>query len=278
MTRLCVSILLLSAAFILFGGDPPTSTSQPATTQTVPITAPSARQRQSATGSIPSTQKAIRTAATQPSDAIVLVIEQAQKLRDESRFLMAEKILRGQIDELSKDGPDHASVSAAACRRVLAMVLADQGQEIEAEAFALESYAEMKEVFPPDVYPAGSEEKARSAWVLGNILMRSGRTEPAEPVLLEALYWFESNRASHWETPMLASDVGECLLQQGRFAEAEDPIVIGYAELRRMRGPDAFETLKALERVFALYKSWEKPEKVAEYEAMISEAPARKGD
>ncbi|RIK67889.1 MAG: hypothetical protein DCC65_05305 [Planctomycetota bacterium] len=276
MARSCVPILLLLPALIWVGASPPTPTRPPAATQAgAPTTRPS---RQGAAGTVPSTQNAIGTAATQPSDEIALVIKQAQKLRDESRFLMAEKMLRGQIDKLARGGPERASVSTASCKRVLAMVLADQGQEAEAEAFAIESYAEMKEVFPPDVYPVGSEERARSAWVLGNILMRSGRTEPAEPVLLEALYWFEANRSSHWETPMLASDVGECLLQQGRFAEAEDPIVIGYAELRRMRGPDAFETLKALERVFALYKSWDKPEKVAEYESLISEVPARKGN
>lgn len=247
-----------------------------------PIDGPAARQGQGIDAPVshgvattaPSTPSATsQPATTQPSSTTSKAIRRAMKLRDESRFLAAEKLLREHLNDLSQSDGELTSISASACKRSLAIILADQGQEDAAEKFALESYAALKATFPIESYPRGNEELARSAWALGNILMRSGRADPAQPVLLEALFWFEVNMSSDWETPMVASDYGECLLQQGKFAEAEDPIVIGYNGLRDLRGQGSFETLKALERVFALYKALDQPEKVAEYEAAISDVP-----
>jgi serine/threonine-protein kinase len=70
------------------------------------------------------------------------------------------------------------------------------------------------------------------------------------------------------------SALGACLARQKRYPEAE-PLLLGvYDDLQRTapgRGPRAPKTLK---RLVDLYEAWGKPDKAAEYRALLEAAPA----
>lgn len=212
-----------------------------------------------------------KAASNKEGQPLQLAAQEALKQLATSRPQEAERLIRDAMARVPASELNALAFENAVCRRILAQALLDQGRYGEAAAVAVDSYTVLLELFPPDREPFGHEELARAARLLALIRMREGRPAEAEPLLREALTWFEGRRIGEVDTVMLIGEFGECLHQQGRFEEAEDAVTVCYLSIRRMRGDEATETQEALLRVLAFYESWNKPEKVAEYQAMASE-------
>jgi hypothetical protein len=69
------------------------------------------------------------------------------------------------------------------------------------------------------------------------------------------------------------SHLGEVLLGQGRYAEAEPLILQGYEELKaresRIHVPDRSLLREAMERVVRLYEAWGKPEEATAWKSRL---------
>ena len=74
----------------------------------------------------------------------------------------------------------------------------------------------------------------------------------------------------------LENALGECLLAQKRFAEAEPLLLTGYDDLQKRLGPQNRFTLQATHRLHDLYLAWNKPAEATRYapEATVPAAPA----
>jgi serine/threonine protein kinase/tetratricopeptide (TPR) repeat protein len=128
---------------------------------------------------------------------------------------------------------------------------------------------------------------------LGTILIRAGyvllllkQWQEAEPLLRESLTIREATKPEAWSTFNNKSILGEAMLEQGKFAEAEPLLLNGYAGLKDnpsipkgLEGHD--RRREALERIVRLYDAWDKAEpgqgydaKAADWKANLDAAPS----
>ena len=100
---------------------------------------------------------------------------------------------------------------------------------------------------------------------LGFNHMLAGDAQTGEPFLREALALRQETLGSDsWRTGVAMSALGECLMAQGRHAEAEPLLVEGYDVLVAAKGP----TGSALRRLIALYEQTGRPDEAARYKAL----------
>jgi hypothetical protein len=64
---------------------------------------------------------------------------------------------------------------------------------------------------------------------------------------------------------------GACLTEVGRYERAEELLLAAYPVLRQVMGEQNMRTELAVRRLVKLYEAWGKPEKAAEYRALLAE-------
>jgi tetratricopeptide (TPR) repeat protein len=152
------------------------------------------------------------------------------------------------------DGKDDSATPAADVRLRLAAVLCRQGQFAEAESLGTEAVAIARAARPPD--PVTLSAALATA---GEALLGAGDADhaaAAEEVLRECVDLRRRDAPYAWQTHDAASLLGEALLLQRRFAEAEP--VLTDAALRIQ--PPAYvlrRRVEAVGRVVRLYEQWE---------------------
>jgi serine/threonine-protein kinase len=160
-------------------------------------------------------------------------------------------------------GDDHPQV--AKMRNNVAGLLQERGDYAAAESLAREAL-ESRRATLGDGHP----ETSRSMIRLGSILVDAGRPAEAEPVLREALQALEvAAPANHYSPPEARSHLGACLARMERFEQAEPLLVDGYEGLLETQGPGHRRTRAALERVIVFYEAWGRPQKAAEFRALV---------
>jgi serine/threonine protein kinase len=100
------------------------------------------------------------------------------------------------------------------------------------------------------------------------LLMRKNPVE-AELKLRESLGIRMKSQPEDWTTFETKSLLGEALLDQKKFDEAEPLLLSGYGGLKQSKSQipsqDKFRITKALKRLVQLYEKWGKPNKAAEW-------------
>jgi tetratricopeptide (TPR) repeat protein len=153
-----------------------------------------------------------------------------------------------------------------------------QGRYVEAAALYREALDVVRETRGPD-HPETLRVMSELAWAL--IVGEDGLDE-AESLLREALpkqqrvhEWLERER---WLDPKAPRDpartsyrLGVCLLRMARYADAEPYLGAAYEQFGVGAGWDT-EELDVLSALVELYDAWGKPEKAAEYRALLREA------
>ncbi len=163
---------------------------------------------------------------------------------------------------------------------------ADRAGELEvAEASYRDAVSVLKRLAP------GSTDLATRQAEFGLLLLRRENAKEAETVLRESLAIRKDQSPDHWTFPNTKSMLGEALLGQGRFAEAEPLLLEGHEEmaesLRRLSTqsrpsePRDVEARvqrlgKARDRLVSLYAKWGQPEKAAHWKAKPAAAEAAK--
>ena len=110
----------------------------------------------------------------------------------------------------------------------------------------------------------------RGLFSVGRSLVREGKPLLAEPWLREALEQRQQSMTeSPWRIAEAQGEWGACLVQLGRHAEAEDHLLEAY-ETFRPAGEAPMETMARmnLKRLVALYESWNKPARAAEFRSL----------
>jgi serine/threonine-protein kinase len=75
--------------------------------------------------------------------------------------------------------------------------------------------------------------------------------------------------AQHWRVALTESALGDCLAALGRFEEAEPLLVRSPPRIEAVLGQSDRRTHAALRRIINLYEAWDRPEKAAEYRALL---------
>jgi serine/threonine protein kinase len=120
----------------------------------------------------------------------------------------------------------------------------------------------------------GSPEVANTRTNLGRVLLDRDNCAEAEAFLRASLSVREQALADDWSRFHTASLLGGSLLGQGRYAEAEPLLVLGYEGLKgREKSIPPTANLVLVEaggRLLKLYESWGKPDKAAEWRRKLA--------
>ena len=105
-------------------------------------------------------------------------------------------------------------------------------------------------------------------------MTRDGKAAEAEPMLRESLKLAKANHLKGTASPgNVSAALGECLLAQKRYAEAEPLLLSGYAALKMHLGEHNSIYVPVARRLHELYTAWNKPAEAARF-AVQANPPA----
>jgi len=175
-------------------------------------------------------------------------------LTEQGEYTAAEALIRPALElERRTLGENHPRVAESL--RQLAILLCAKRDYVRAEAEvrrAIDIERRLQLVGGPGVGVADSLN------LLGAILTKAGQPARAETYLREAL---------KIRPTLPKGDLGECLMAQKRYAEAEALLVESYQSLKASQVERSPRTAEALRRLVRLYEAWGKPEMAARYTA-----------
>lgn len=118
--------------------------------------------------------------------------------------------------------------------------------------------------------PAGSVAVGISLSTLGRFLLEQERYVEAEPVLREILDIVLVGLPEYsWHTLEVESALGQSLIGQGRFEEAERLVVDAYLRMKDDQRVPTGKVREAFQRVMWLYTAWRKPDEAARFRATM---------
>ena len=107
---------------------------------------------------------------------------------------------------------------------------------------------------------------ATALTVQGLILNKLGRSDEAEKVLREAVKLREEGLPDkHFMTAQTKGALGECLIDQKRYSEAEPLLQNSYNDLKASQGENP-RTILARQRLTRLYEAWGKAAEAANFQ------------
>ena len=121
-----------------------------------------------------------------------------------------------------------------------------------------------------------SPAHASALTISGSMLLLEKKPADAELKLRESLTIREKIHPDDWETFDTRSLLGEALLDQSKFAEAEPFLLSGYEGLKQressISAPYRNHVTRALERLVKLYEAWGEPAKAARWRNALKTA------
>jgi hypothetical protein len=108
----------------------------------------------------------------------------------------------------------------------------------------------------------------------GGDMLRSKRHADAEPILRECLAILQRKQPGAWTTFHARSLLGDALLGQAKYVDAEPLLVQGYEGLKAREGqiPRLYarhNVAEAGQRIVRLYEAWGRVEKAAEWRTKV---------
>jgi serine/threonine protein kinase/tetratricopeptide (TPR) repeat protein len=190
-------------------------------------------------------------------------------LVQQGRLAEAENIIREALAMRRKLQGDEYLFSAGASLYDLANVVYEQGRLSEAEGLFREVVAERNKYLPKE-----SPGTATPLSSLATVLRREGKFAEAEPLYRECLAIREKKVPDAWYTFYTRIMLGETLMEQKKFAEAEPLLVSGYEGMKQREANirdhhKVFsETLGYLVR---LYEATNRPDQAAAWKQKLAE-------
>jgi serine/threonine-protein kinase len=178
----------------------------------------------------------------------------------------AESMVREALQlRRARLAPDHPLVVQALHN--LSVVLASQRQYDEAAASMTELLDTARGRLGPDHPDLGHYLNT-----LGSIYFMQQKFDAAEPVIRDCVRVRELNFGPQDKSTITSRITwGRCLAQLGRYEEAEKVTLQAVEAARQVEDTDLMS--RAASAAGLLYTLWEKPDKAAEFQAMIPQAP-----
>jgi serine/threonine protein kinase/tetratricopeptide (TPR) repeat protein len=191
-------------------------------------------------------------------DNLALVLE------EKADYVGAEALHRESLAIRRKLlGEEHPEVAASLNN--LAHVLNEKGDYAQAEVLYREALAIWRKLL-------GSEHPyvAEGLTGLADALRHQHKILEAETLAREGLAIRQRVLPKdHPDIALAQSVLGACLTEERRYQEAEPFLLGSYPVLKSKRGEGSREARAALEGVVRLYEAWGKPNKAAEYKALL---------
>jgi tetratricopeptide (TPR) repeat protein len=176
------------------------------------------------------------------------------------RFDRAEELLKAALAaKRAKWGNDNRSTQRSVNN--LAGVYRELERFDEAEPLMREAYEARRRLLGPD-----DSDTLNATNNLAALYMRMGQPKEAEPLFREAAEGYERVHGIRFETALYRSNVGDCLLEQQRYAEAVPEYLKALDYLRRITPEEGKNLRPHIRRQMAkLYTEWGKPEEAAKW-------------
>ncbi len=171
--------------------------------------------------------------------------------RFEGRYVEAESLIEEGTNLYAKTmGDDHPNVAFGLTQ--LAYAYYYEGRYDRAEQEARKAFAIAEKL------PKASHVYTGAAVVLGRVLNRTGRPLEAEPLLREALANHQGTipRRSSTMAYLLLGSLGECLMTEKRYADAEPLLKESYETLAAVQVSNSPMLEEARQRLVSLYDEW----------------------
>ena len=111
---------------------------------------------------------------------------------------------------------------------------------------------------------------------IGGVYTARGDQQRAEPFYREAIATFVATQgAQHLNTGIARLKLGDSLVAQGRYDEAEKELLTGYGILTKQTSPSVSWLTRARENLVKLYTVWHQPEKARKFQAELGTPPSR---
>jgi hypothetical protein len=121
--------------------------------------------------------------------------------------------------------------------------------------------------------PANPSRLATPLELLGRSLIKAGRAAEAETALRESLTLRETHEPEAWTTFQTRSLLGQALLSQNKYADAEPFLLQGFEGLmqheRQVPLHAKHRLTEAVQRLVELYSAWGKPDRAARWRAEL---------
>jgi hypothetical protein len=112
---------------------------------------------------------------------------------------------------------------------------------------------------------------------VGRVRLERHEYSSAENLLRETLTSYEKSYPATWQRYACESLVGASLVDQTKYEQAEPPLLSAYAGLMQRKATIPASSRHLIEDTLTslvkLYKSWEKSDKAAEWEAKRTAQP-----
>jgi hypothetical protein len=147
----------------------------------------------------------------------------------------------------------------------LAELLEEVGDLEAAETLHMQALAGRRQILPQ-----GHRQIAFSCVKFARLLNRLERYPESEPLAREGLSIREGLLSTDaWEIGEARTVLGSSLAGLGRYQEAESLLLPGYSTVLSSATAPEHEKLWARQRVVKFYEAWGKPDKAAEYRALL---------
>lgn len=125
------------------------------------------------------------------------------------------------------------------------------------------------------IAPGDDGTAANGRFMLGVSLTRTGHAAEGETLLRKALAQHDDTDAIYtYVYGNVETALGDCLLAQKRYSEAEPPLLTGYKMLQERSDPPAELVEAASQRLHDLYIAWNKPAQAARFAGKGAVSPS----
>ena len=167
-------------------------------------------------------------------------------------------------------GEPHPEIAANLSN--LGLLSRDRGDYRQADALFAQVVAADRQILGPNHLLVG---RALNNWA--ESVRRSGDPKRAESLLRESVAVHAAALSEgHWQTAMTRSLLGQCLVAQRRFADAERLLLAAYAAILSEFGAAHTRTTAVVEKIVELYDIWKRPGQATEWRTKLPR-PARTG-
>lgn len=193
----------------------------------------------------------------------------AKQNRVDEAIEIFRAVLAARSRVLGNEHPDTLT-----SKSILGFQYGQQGLYLDAKLLLEEALAGKRSVL--------GEEHPSTLTTMKNlalVLQQSGSIDEAEDLYSTAIA--SARRVlgnTHPDTINLMSKLASLHQDQKRFAEAEVLLELAYRNLEELRGLQHGRTIERIRALSSLYEAWDKPERAAEYRALLEDAETEPQD
>lgn len=185
-----------------------------------------------------------------------------------SEPMSAESYVREAISALRRSGGPNSNRLLPALLN-LGRILTEQGKYLEAGEALGEAREVAESAFTSDHWLMGALLNTEAGLLEARSEFAGAEAKAGEAIQVLRIRFDDE----HWRLASTRGILASCLAERGSFSEAEAILLRSHELVHSQRGEFALATRTMVRRLVTLYRQWDKPDRAAEYEALLEDLP-----